>query len=159
MENLSVELQKAIALMMHKGEDFFIIELDDETKVYEGNEDEARADFLEDIEGTDEADILVNFDIYCSNNLTEVEDYDENNNDYLVCTDEEADELWEESLNNYLEECIYPELPSNMQNYFDDEAWKRDARYDGRGHSLSMYDGHENYENVNNVTYYIYRQN
>jgi hypothetical protein len=159
MENLTVELQKSIALMMHKGEDFFIIELEEETKVYEGNEEEAKADFLEDIKGTEEADILVNFDIYCSNNLTEVEEYDENHSDYLVCSDDEADEKWEESLDHYLEECIYPELSGNLSNYFDDEAWKRDARHDGRGHSLSSYDGHENEENVNDTTYYIYRQN
>ncbi len=50
--------------------------------------------------------------------------------DYLVLDDEEADEEWERQLENYLEECIYPELPDNMQNYFDDNAWKRDAKMD-----------------------------
>ena len=90
--------------------------------------------------------------------------YDENifeygNEEYLVVTDDEADDLWEESLDNYLDECIYPELQGNLSNYFDDEAWKRDARCDGRGHSLSGYDGHENYEVVKDETYYIYRTN
>jgi hypothetical protein len=79
--------------------------------------------------------------------------------EYLVCTDEEADELWEESLDSYLEDCIYPELPPNMQGYFDDEKWKRDARFDGRGHSLSGYDGHENEETIDSETFYIYRTN
>ena len=79
--------------------------------------------------------------------------------EYLVVTDEEADELWEESLDSYLEDCIYPELQGNLQIYFDDEAWKVDARYDGRGHSLSSYDGHENYETVKEETFYIYRTN
>lgn len=46
-----------------------------------------------------------------------------------------------------------------MRFYFDDEKWKQDARYDGRGHSLSHYDGEENYEEVDRETYYIYRQN
>lgn len=86
--------------------------------------------------------------------------YNENNfeygsKEYLVCTDEEADDLWEESLDNYLEECIYPELSGNLSNYFDEESWKRDARYDGRGHSLSSYDGNE--EEVDG--FYIYRIN
>ena len=63
--------------------------------------------------------------------------------EYAIGTEVEADEAWEEYLNSYLDDCIYPELPENMINYFDDEAWKRDARYDGRGHSLSCYDGNE----------------
>lgn len=79
--------------------------------------------------------------------------------EYLVVTDDEADDLWEESLDNYLEDCIYPELPGNLKNYFDDEAWKSDARFDGRGHSLSGYDGEENKETVDEETFYIYRQN
>jgi hypothetical protein len=90
--------------------------------------------------------------------------YDENlfefaNEEYLVVTDEEADELWEQELDNYLEECVYPELTGDLSRYFDDEAWKRDARYDGRGHSLARYDGHENEETVKDETYYIYRVN
>ena len=90
--------------------------------------------------------------------------YDENlfeygSEEYLVVTDEEADELWEQELDNYLEDCIYPELTGNLANYFDDEAWKRDAKHDGRGHSLDRYNGHENYRNVQDETFYIYRQN
>ena len=159
--NLTTDQEKALALLQFNNDDFFIIETEEEAFIFEGNEEEARSEFFDDIEGTEEADIDANFLIYCQNNLTEVEEYDENdyNNDYLVLTDDEANEKWEEALDSYLEECGKPELPSNMQNYFDDEAWKRDARYDGRGHSLSMYDGHENEEVVNDTTYYIYRQN
>lgn len=65
------------------------------------------------------------------------------NSEYLVVTDEEADELWEQDLDNYLEECIYPELPEMARNYFDDESWKHNARFDGRAHSLARYDGDE----------------
>jgi len=86
-----------------------------------------------------------------------IEDYD-----YQVYTDEEADEKWDEELDNYIDEYIMPEFEKvlpNMWVYFDSEALKRDARYDGRGHSLSRYDGVENYEEVDQETYYIYRQN
>lgn len=86
-----------------------------------------------------------------------IDDYD-----YEVYTDEEADEKWDEELDNYIDECIMPEFEKvlpNMWTYFDSEAWKRDARFDGRGHSLSHYDGVENYEEVDRETYYIYRQN
>ena len=86
-------------------------------------------------------------------------EYSAEGKQYLVVTDEEADELWEADLENYLEECIYPDLPENLRFYFDDEKWKRDARIDGRAHSLSRYDGNEDEEEVNGVTYYIYRTN
>lgn len=79
--------------------------------------------------------------------------------EYLVVTDDEADVLWDENLDNYLEDCVYPDLPGNMKSYFDDEAWKSDARMDGRGHSLSYYDGCEDCETVEDEDYYIYRQN
>lgn len=79
--------------------------------------------------------------------------------DYLVLTDEEADDKREEELDNYLEDCIYPELQENLKQYFDDESRKSDARYDWRGHSIASYDGNENEETVNGTTYYIYRMN
>lgn len=64
--------------------------------------------------------------------------------EYAVGTDSEADDAWNQSLDSYLEECIYPELKGTVaENYFDDEKWKRDAKFDGRGHSLSSYDGEE----------------
>lgn len=79
--------------------------------------------------------------------------------EYEVLTDEEAEERWEEELDNYLEECIYPQLPEDLQFYFDDEKWKRDARLDGRGHSIARYDGEEHEETIDGTTFYIYRQN
>ena len=79
--------------------------------------------------------------------------------EYAVGTDSEADEAWEASLDSYLEECVYPELPDDIKNYFNDEAWKRDARFDGRGHSLSSYDGNENEVEANGETFYIFRIN
>ena len=63
--------------------------------------------------------------------------------EYAVGTDSECEDAWDQSLDSYLEECIYPELKGNLANYFDDEKWKRDAKFDGRGHSLSSYDGNE----------------
>ncbi len=94
----------------------------------------------------------------------QVSTYDDNrveygSQEYLVCTDSEADDLWEESLDSYLEHCVYPELTGNLKYYFDDEKWKRDAKMDGRGHSLSRYDGNENEEKVGDTWYYIYRIN
>jgi hypothetical protein len=63
--------------------------------------------------------------------------------EYLVCTDAEADEVWNERLDEYLDDCVLPEVPEQFRNYFDRDAWKRDARHDGRGHAISSYDGNE----------------
>lgn len=166
--NLSEGELKAIALKQHLDEDFFVLD----GRVFDISEEDAREQYLEqeqDSEGhlpTDER-FKPDFSEWCANNLSEVAEYDTDdyNNDYLVLTDEEADEKWEESLDNYIEECIQPEIDKidvgNLSYYikFDEELWKRDARMDGRGHSLSIYDGNENEETVNGVTYYIYRQN
>lgn len=189
MENLTVQQEKAIALMQYKGEDFFIIQLEDEAKIYEGNEEDARAEFLADIEGTEEADIDINFDVYCSNNLTEVEEYDEDNynNDYLVLTDDEADEkaadyikdsLWafnasfiagEIDLDEEVIQAIQDngKCESNNDTIFNlikklgdiDSFIESAISADGRGHFMSSYDGCENEETINGTTYYIYRQN
>ena len=64
--------------------------------------------------------------------------------EYAVGTDREADDAWDQSLESYIDECIMPEIKDeNLRNYFDCEKWKRDAKHDGRGHSLASYDGNE----------------
>ena len=77
--------------------------------------------------------------------------------EFLVLTDDEADDMVDRRLDDYLEELVYPEIPEHLRGYFDDEAWKEDAKTDGRGHTLSSYDGYEYEETVNDVTYFIYR--
>jgi len=80
--------------------------------------------------------------------------FDAGGNEYLVCTDEEADQKWEESLDSYLDDCILPELGEILQCYFDRDGWKRDAKMDGRGHSLSHYDGNEDeFSTIKNEEY------
>jgi len=85
--------------------------------------------------------------------------------EYAVATDEEADAAWDQSLDSYIEECINPEIDKlevgNLSAYikFDEEKWKRDARMDGRGHSLASYDGGEDEETIDGETYFIFRIN
>ena len=76
--------------------------------------------------------------------------------EYMVLTDDEANDRWDASLDSYIDDCIIPELPDFAAQYFDEEKWKRDARHDGRGHSLSTYDGCE-YQGINGL--FIYRTN
>ena len=187
--NLTTDQEKAVALLQFNQDEFFIIENEEEAFIFEGNEEEARIDFLDDIEGTEEADIEANFLIFCQNNLTEVEEYDENDysNDYLVLTDEEADEKAKEYIEGTLwafnasfianqidldEEVIQAihdngKCESNNDTIYNlinklgnfDEFCEEAIASDGRGHFMSSYDGHENEEVVNDTTYYIYRQN
>jgi hypothetical protein len=73
--------------------------------------------------------------------------------DYLVLTDSDADDRWDESLDSYIDGCM--EIPEHIMPYFDREAWKSDARHDGRGHCLASYDGDEH----ESRDYFIYRVN
>ena len=80
--------------------------------------------------------------------------------EYVIMLDDEADLAWDEALQSYLDECVLPELPDgNLRNYFDEEAWKRDAKHDGRGHALNHYDGSEYELHVDDVWYAVYRVN
>ncbi len=85
--------------------------------------------------------------------------------EYRVLTDSERDTAWDESLESYIDECILPELcdkticesTRTLAQYFDREAWKRDARHDGAGHSLASYDGNEREAKIDGQWYFIYR--
>ena len=102
--------------------------------------------------------------------------------DYLVLTDEQADERCKEEI----EEMVWAFTPSFLQAHtgVDADAIKKiqemceganepltamikDFDYfvedaingDGRGHFLAGYDHEENYVTYNGTTYYIYRRN
>ena len=73
--------------------------------------------------------------------------------EYQVLTDAEADVLWDEYLDSYIDDCL--EIPSSIELYFDRDRWKEDAKIDGRGCSLSSYDGCEH----ESGGFFIYRSN
>lgn len=79
--------------------------------------------------------------------------------EYAVMTEDEANAAWDAFLESYLDDCILHELPAVAQQYFDRDAWKRDAEYDGRGHCLSPYDGEEHEIKIDGEWFYIYRTN
>jgi hypothetical protein len=80
--------------------------------------------------------------------------------EYLVMTDDEADAALEQALDSYIDDVILDQFPPAYANYFDRDAWKRDASHDGRGHLLSSYDGDEHEIRLEDGTYlYIYRTN
>lgn len=82
---------------------------------------------------------------------------DDDPGEYLVLDDSERETLWDESLENYIDECILPELPDAYRGYFDSDAWKRDAEHDGAGHSLATYDGVEHEAMIDGEWYFVYR--
>ena len=93
-----------------------------------------------------------------------VEGYSDNtfevgSQEYRVLTATEADEALEEALEDILDDVILPDLDEALQCYFDRDAWKRDASYDGRGHHLNHYDGVEDEVYVGGEWYYLYRTN
>ena len=163
MADLTKELleeygERVIALAQHLDLDLEINEEDYKLNPDEEFEtEEEREERIQELkEEREDAIQAIKDDLECI-----VNDYDNTysyyNEEYMVLTDSEADDAEDEELDNYIEECIMPELPDHLRNYFDDEAWKRDAHMDGRGHSLATYDGCEYEETVEGTTYYIYR--
>ena len=156
LSSLSTDMKRALALRQFKGMDYFFWH----EVAYEGKLEDAQEQFSNEDEDTKEG----GFDEYVKANFVEIEEFDDDlveidNEEYYVLTDSEADDKWDEYLDNYIDDVIMSEMPKHLQNYFDDERWKEDARYDGRGHSLASYDGHENEETIGDETFYIYRHN
>lgn len=172
--SLSIEVLKQLAFMQHNGDDFFVLNL----KAYEGN----REDIYMDYEQRNENDYKQTFEDYCAENCTEVEYFD--NDDYLVLTDEEANEKAAEYIKDSLwafnASFLYSQtnVPTEMfealqangkcednndtiYNCIDDMEGFVEAAIsaDGRGHFMSSYEGHENEETVQGETFYIYRLN
>lgn len=83
-----------------------------------------------------------------------------NGEDIYVLTDSEADDLADEMLDSYIDECILDQIPERYRYYFDSEKFKEDIiNYDGRAQQLSAYDGNEYEYDINGTDYYIYRWN
>lgn len=156
---LSTDLLKTLALKQHLGQPYFIVESNiGETIALEGDENKVREQYLLVFpEGSEENEDYETFESWAIENCISIEPYE--NENYLVLDDYEADEAWDKELDYYIDECILCELPEQYRNYFNSEAWKNDARQDGRGHCLASYDGKENEETVNGETFYIYRIN
>ena len=79
--------------------------------------------------------------------------------DYLAGNDDVMNTAWDDDLENYIDDCLLCEIKDEtLKNYFDRDAWKKDAKGDGRGHSLNRYDGGEDCQTVEGEEIYIYKQ-
>jgi len=75
---------------------------------------------------------------------------------WLICDESEREDRYEEALENYLDDgCV----EGADGPYFDRDAWKRDARFDGAGCWLSHYDNAEEECEVDGEWFFLYRQN
>ena len=83
---------------------------------------------------------------------------EEDDGEYRVLTDSEADRACEDYLEDSRDSWVESVKAGMTDESFED--WKESAvRYDGRGQTLNHYNGSEDEEEVNGVTYYIYRTN
>jgi hypothetical protein len=87
--------------------------------------------------------------------------YEADGGSYTVCNEEEANAAWEAALDSCLDDCVLPEMPDYAVQYFDREAWKDDARMDGREHAINSYDGNEEEitDPVTGEDFLLYRTN
>lgn len=152
--NITEEQEKTIALMQHLDVDCFIFE----GTIYEGVEDDLNEDYENNKEDYDD------FEDYIKQNCNIIDEidgkyYDYGKREYMVLSDMEADDEWERNIEDYIDQVCMSQIPEHLQYYFDREKFIDDAKYEGRGHSLSSYDGYEHSEKVNGTDYYIYRTN
>jgi hypothetical protein len=172
MNHLTENQERIIALQMHLQNDFFIVETEDAAHIFEGNEV-----YMKIVKESGARDFLT----FCKDNCNELTELDE---DYLILTDEEADEkakeyildsLWAFTPNflshvTGIDSEVFEAIQNNgrcesnndaiLSTVDDEDALVDEAiRWDGRGHFLNPYNGQENEETVNGVAYFIYRQN
>lgn len=170
-------MEKSLALMQHLSLPYFEVE----GSYFQGNKDNTRENYEAYL--FDEID-TVSFWEWCNANCLPVEPkYNYIDDNYLVRTDEEADEAAKE----YIKESVWAFNADFIINHsrlpyeaiemvqafqqkcedanetilaliedFDDFVCDAISAH-GRGHFLSSYDGEENEETVNGETYYIYR--
>ena len=175
-------MEKSLALMQHLELPYFQVN----GVYFQGDEVDAKNESQQWFEKMDKPFNNDDFEEWCNENLELVpDDESEIDDDYLVLTDEEADEKVAE----YIKESVWAfnpdfivshsslpcEAVEMVQNFqyskceganntilaliddFDD--FVSDAiSADGRGSFLNFYDGEENEEMVNGTTYFIYRQ-
>lgn len=174
-------MEKSLALMQYLSLPYFCVN----GVYFQGDEVDAKKESKKWFEKMDKPFNDDDFEEWCNENCLPVSDeYTYIDDDYLVCTDEEADE----AAKQYIEESVWAfnasfiinhsklpyearEMIENLQTtkcegandtilaLIDDfdEFVSAAISADGRGHFLSSYDGEENEETVNGETYFIYR--
>lgn len=85
--------------------------------------------------------------------------YDDfSDDDYLVLTDDEAEDAFKQYAQNYYDDIIESEIPLYLKSYFDEDRWISDYIDEAsRGEALSS-DGYEHEYQLLGQTFYIYAE-
>ena len=126
--------------------------------IYQGTEDGTILDFYAEFIRNDleyqYLALAINNDIYYSEAVDLID-----SEEYWVLTDDEADEKAELEAQYYLENAL-SQIPSDLQQYFDDDKYISDRISNGRGYLLDIYNGSEDSITLDNDSvFYIYRRN
>ena len=126
--------------------------------IYQGSEDGTIFDFYAEFIRNDLDDRYLALTIYNDVYYSEAVDLIDSE-EYLVLTDDEADEQAELEAQYYLEDAL-SQIPSDLQQYFDNDKYISDCISNGRGWLLDTYDGSEDSITLDNGSvFYIYRGN
>lgn len=163
---ITVDVMRTLAYMQHQGDDYFIYE----GVAYEGTLEDAQEDYE-----NAQSDVGVTFSDYLKECCLEVSEWDNDAEDCLILTDEEADEeakriilesVWAFNPSfldahiksgKRLDKMIAKLQKDNSENcndmllaMIDDKQHFVDDAIcaDGRGHFIATYDGNENEETV-----------
>lgn len=77
---------------------------------------------------------------------------------YAVIPDSDIEDVYTEHVDNYIDECILPDMPEHTRNYFDREQFHTGTESDGYG-TMASYDSADNEQEFNGETYHILRLN
>ena len=126
--------------------------------IYQGSEDGTIFDFYAEFIRNDLDDRYLALTIYNDVYYSEAVDLIDSE-EYWVLTDDEADEKAELEAQYYLEDAL-SQIPSDLQQYFDDDKYISDHISNGRGWLLDTYNGSEDSITLDNDSvFYIYRRN
>lgn len=175
-------MEKSLALMQHLELPYFQVN----GVYFQGDEVDAKNESQQWFEKMDKPFNNDDFEEWCNENCLLVEeDYTEIDDDYLVYTDEEADEkaeiyisetVWAFNAEFIVDHSKLPyeavEMVQAFQKKYEDanktilalindfDEFVSDAiSADGRGHFMNSYDGHEHEVNIDGTYYYVYRMN
>lgn len=82
-----------------------------------------------------------------------------NRREYLVVSSSDLDDVYRDYMVELIDDCVIPNLPENLKNYFDYDSYIDDSLSgDGYG-QLAPYDGNDNEVQYNGTYYHIFRLN
>lgn len=84
-------------------------------------------------------------------------EYEINKGNWRILEEYEADAEAEEIARSRSNEALQ-EIPKHLQYYFNEDAYEQDLLSEGRGPLLNYHDEEEYSQNVEGITYYLYKQ-